>query len=81
MNLSVRVFARARDIVGADTISVELPDSSTVTDLKTALAQQHPGLEPLAANLHVAIGNDYATDDHTLTASDDIAVFPPVSGG
>ncbi len=81
MKISVRVFARARDIIGADTVPVELPDSSTVADLRTALAEQHPGLQPLAPNLHVAIGNDYATDDHPLTSSDDVAVFPPVSGG
>ncbi len=81
MNLSVRVFARARDIVGADTVSVELPDASTVADLRTALAEQHPGLQPLASSLHIAVGNDYATDERTLTPSDDVAVFPPVSGG
>jgi molybdopterin converting factor small subunit len=81
MQLDVRLFARARDLAGADTVAVELADGATVSDLKTALASQHPALSPIVAHLHVAIGTDYADDATVLEASNQVTCFPPVSGG
>ncbi|QDU42276.1 molybdopterin synthase small subunit [Symmachiella dynata] len=81
MKLDVRLFAQARDLAGAEHVSVELPDSSTVADLREALAAQFPQLAPLSPNLLIAIGTDYASDETVLSPDADIACFPPVSGG
>lgn len=81
MLLNIRLFARAKDLAGAETISVELSDSATVGDLRTALGEQFPALGPVIPNLHVAIGTDYANDAATLDESQSISCFPPVSGG
>ena len=81
MLLNIRLFARARDLAGADTISVEVPDTATVGDLRSSLHEQFPALAPVIQNLHVAIGTDYANDAATLDESQSISCFPPVSGG
>ena len=81
MNLSVKLFARARDLAGSETVEVDLPDSATVADLRSALAETTPQLRPLLPNLHVAMGTDYASDDTVIDPSQEIACFPPVSGG
>ncbi len=81
MKLDVRLFARARDLAGADRVSVQLPPACTVADLRTALAAQHPQLAPLAPHLLIAIGTDYAGPETKLSDGDDVACFPPVSGG
>lgn len=81
MLLNIRLFARAKDLAGSETISVEVPDNSTVGDLRFALREQFPALEPLIPNLHVAIGTDYADDTASLDNSQSISCFPPVSGG
>ena len=81
MLLNIRLFARAKDLAGSETISVEVPDNATVGDLRSALRDQFPGLEPVIPNLHVAIGTDYANDSATLNESQSISCFPPVSGG
>lgn len=81
MTLNVRLFARARDLAGADTVTVQLPEAATVGNLKAALAEQHPALEPIVAHLHVAIGTDYADDSTTLGPASEVSCFPPVSGG
>lgn len=81
MLLNIRLFARAKDLAGSETISVEVPDNATVGDLKSALREQFPILAPVIPNLHVAIGTDYANDTVTLTESQSISCFPPVSGG
>jgi molybdopterin converting factor subunit 1 len=81
MNVEVRLFARARDLAGADRVRVELPETARVSDLKATLAEQHPALRPLAPNLLVAIGTDYADDATPIGKGAEIACFPPVSGG
>lgn len=81
MLLNIRLFARARDLAGSEMVAVELPDSATVGDLRAGLREQCPALEPVIANLHVAIGTDYANDAATLNESQSISCFPPVSGG
>lgn len=81
MQLTVNLFARAKDLAGSDTITVELPDEATVAEFKTAMAEQCPSLAPIVAHLHVAIGTDYANDATVLDASSQVSCFPPVSGG
>ncbi|MBI1312929.1 hypothetical protein GC176_16690 [bacterium] len=81
MQLQIRLFARARDLAGADFVPVNLPEQATVADLRTALGEQYPALTPLLPHLHVAIGTDYANDSTALTAVSSVTCFPPVSGG
>jgi sulfur-carrier protein len=81
MLLNIRLFARAKDLAGSETISVEVPDSATVGDLRSSLQEQFPALKPLIPHLHVAIGTDYANDAAPLSVSQSISCFPPVSGG
>ena len=81
MILDVRLFARARDVVGTEQVELELPDLSRVGDLRNVLAQRFPELSPLVPSLLIAVGNDYADDSRPLAAEDQVACFPPVSGG
>ena len=81
MKLDVRLFARARDLAGGDTLAVHLPECARVADLRTALAETCPPLRPLIPRLLVAVGTNYADDSTPLTPTSDVACFPPVSGG
>ena len=81
MNVSVRLFARARDIAGQDEIELTVPSGATIADLRSALARQYPEMAPLAPNLLFAIGEDYADDTFAFDEQQEIACFPPVSGG
>ena len=81
MKIQVRLFARARDLAGGESVELELGDNPRVADLRTALLEQCPALEPLARSLLIAVDNDYASNDRLLEPSAEIACFPPVSGG
>jgi sulfur-carrier protein len=81
MKLSVKLFARARDLAGTGTVSLELPDDCRVADMKQTLAACCPDLKPLLPNLLIAVGNEYANDDMSLNSTSEVACFPPVSGG
>lgn len=81
MRIRVKLFARARDLAGAPTVEVDLPDGATAAQLRSALLDQSPALRPLAASLLIAIGSEYAAESTVLVPGADVACFPPVSGG
>jgi molybdopterin converting factor subunit 1 len=81
MIVHVRLFARARDLAGADSVAVELPDGASVADLRRRLAADHPRLAGLLERSALAVENEFAEDTLPLSASAEIALLPPVSGG
>jgi molybdopterin converting factor subunit 1 len=81
VRISVRLFAVARERVGAPTVLVELSETATAQDLKAKLVEGYPALEPLLPNLLIAIDSEYASDDAAIRPGAEVAVIPPVSGG
>jgi molybdopterin converting factor subunit 1 len=81
MQISVRLFARARDIAGADALTVEVPPGATVADLKKQLAVQCPALAALLERSALAVNDEFAGDAFPLPPAAEIALLPPVSGG
>ncbi len=81
MKLDVKLFARAKDLAGADWVQLDVSDSANVGDLRNALIERFPDLSPLVPRLLVAIGTDYADDQTQLHPGAEVACFPPVSGG
>jgi molybdopterin converting factor subunit 1 len=81
MTLTIHLFARGRDLAGADAIAVEVPAGATVARLRQTLADQYPALGPLLEVSAIAVNHDFAEDSRNLAESDEIAVIPPVSGG
>jgi molybdopterin converting factor subunit 1 len=79
--LRVRLFARARDLAGADALVVEVPDGATVGDLRRRLAEQRPALRGLLEHSALAINDEFADDRLTLPLEVEVALLPPVSGG
>ena len=81
MKTVLKLFARARDLAGSPSLELDLPDTATAADLRAALGEQVPALQPLLSSLLIAIGNDYAAPTTRVAGRSDLAVFPPVSGG
>jgi molybdopterin converting factor subunit 1 len=79
--MRVLLFARARDLAGADAIEVALPSDATVADLRRRLQQQCPRLAGLVERSTIAMNNEYAADSARLLAGAEVALVPPVSGG
>jgi molybdopterin converting factor subunit 1 len=81
MQCAVRLFARARDLAGADRVVVELPDGATVAELRGHLALRYPALTGLLGRSALALNDEIADDRLTLPRQAEIALLPPVSGG
>ena len=81
MNVTIKVFAGARQAVGRESLDVALPPEPTVADLRRAIAEQHPVLADLVAHALFAVNTQYAADDAPIPPDADLACIPPVSGG
>jgi molybdopterin converting factor subunit 1 len=81
MMIRVRLFARARDLAGADQLALELPQGATVAELRRCLTLMRPSLKGLLERSAVAVQDEFADDDLVLSADAEVALLPPVSGG
>ena len=79
--MNVLLFARARDLAGADAIDIDLPSGATVADLRQAVAAQVPKLAGLVGRCAFAVDNEFATEQTSLSPASVVALLPPVSGG
>ena len=79
--VTVRLFARARELAGAEALTLNLPAGATVAELRRRLAEERPALSGLLGRCAVAVNDEFAEDDLTLPLRAEVAVLPPVSGG
>jgi molybdopterin synthase catalytic subunit len=82
MHVSVRLFAVLRECAGRDSVDLELDRGATVAEAIDRLRRE-PGLkEPLSEmSVAAAVNREYASPQTVLTADDELALVPPVSGG
>ncbi|AKQ45622.1 molybdopterin converting factor [Rufibacter radiotolerans] len=79
--MNILLFGITREIVGKQALQVaSTPSLETVADLKQWLFAQYPALRELKS-LAVAVDSEYAEDAQPLSAGQEIALIPPVSGG
>ena len=81
MRVRVLLFAAARQLAGRDVAAIDLPEGSTVADLRRVLAERHPPLSAILAQTRFAVDAEYATDGTVLSEKSEVACIPPVSGG
>lgn len=80
MKIKILAFGIARDICGAQSFDLEVPEQSDTTSLKCLLNEQYPRLNQLTSCL-LAVNEEYAPEHKRLQEGDEIALLPPVSGG
>ena len=81
MRVTVRLFARLRDIAGASELAREIVPGATIGSVWRQLATEYPALGPYERSISSAVNADYARMDTALRDGDEIAFLPPVSGG
>jgi molybdopterin converting factor subunit 1 len=81
--IKVRVlfFGAARDAVGHEQIDVELESPIDADGARTKLLSSYPSLQRFGKSLLFAVNQEYVQNDRELSEGDELAVFPPVSGG
>lgn len=83
MKLSLLYFARLKDAFGRDHETLESDAASVGALLAELRARGGAWADELAEGrvFRVALNQELATVDSGLTAGDEVAIFPPVTGG
>ncbi len=76
--MKLKVFGVARDIMGGK--EVEVGSVQNVGELRKLLLSDFPKLKELNSLL-IAVNQTYASDEISISETDEIALIPPVSGG
>ena len=77
MNITVKFFASLREQTGKSDASIASTDSITVLQAW----QQASGLDSVPENTLCAINMEYVDQSAMLNDGDEVAFFPPVTGG
>ena len=81
IRVKILFFGAARDAAGQPEIELELADPGTSADVLTRLIEKYPNLSRFGRSLLVAVNQEYSRGETQLKNGDELAVFPPVSGG
>ena len=82
MKVTVLFFGAAKEIVGADAIEFDLPPQISAAAAFREILQTYSALsEKFGKSLLFAVNQDYASGDEIIQNGDELAIFPPVSGG
>lgn len=81
MQIQVRLFATLRQLAGWPKQTLELPEEATVADALVELDRLYPELTVTKRTIYVAVNQEYARGTQVLRTGDELALFPPVSGG
>jgi molybdopterin synthase catalytic subunit len=81
LDINIRLFATLKDRVGQDRIQLSVPTPATVNTLLAETAERYPQLAPALPTVLVSVNKAYASKETALQPGDEVALFPPVSGG
>ncbi len=81
MRVTVRLFARLRDLAGAGELVRDVPAPATVRTVWQGLVGEIPALVEYERTMSVAVNADYSRMSAPVSEGDEVAFLPPVSGG
>ena len=81
--MKIKYFAWIKDITNLEEEEINLNAAKNLDELKTYIIEKYPDLKKhmIKELLRFAINQEYAVNNTNLNEEDEIAIFPPVSGG
>lgn len=83
--MNILYFALIREHIGTSSEQIDLPDG--VDSVKTLIkhleskGDNYKAAFAQADLIRVAVNDEYVGFDHKISANDEIAIFPPMTGG
>ena len=81
MRVTIRLFARLRELTGTGELIRDVPAPATAGDVWDTLAAEWPALREYEKTMSVAVNAEYARMKASVSDGDEVAFLPPVSGG
>ena len=81
--IRVLFLAQLREQLGVAELEVATENVASIANLKQYLVASHPQWEQYLSNskILVAVNHQYAKTDVAIKSGDEVAFFPPVTGG
>jgi len=81
MTIRVLFFASLSDIAGMRETSVDPAGFTDLLSVFDKFAKDFPSLEKYRSSVLFALNSEFASSDSPIRDGDEVALFPPVSGG
>src|SRR5262245_21217606 len=81
MQVRLLFFATLKDIIGAREMNLDVPSGAKVSDVWSHLEDRYPGIKAYRQLVLTAINEEYVEGNALVNEGDELAIFPPVSGG
>jgi molybdopterin converting factor subunit 1 len=81
MKVTIKFFARLRELVGTKTLERDVPENIVIAELIQNLQTEFPQLARLIPHTAVSLNREFVDPQTRLKEGDEVALFPPVSGG
>ena len=81
--LTVLFFARLKDQLGTSQVTLTTDQAITIAQLKNQLISEHPQWQQALTNANIisAVNHDVVDNNYLLNGNEEVAFFPPVTGG
>lgn len=79
--IPIHLFATLKDLAGTNRLTIEIPAGATIDDVRQKIVASYPNLAAALPRSIAAVNQEYVYPGHPIAANDEIAFFPPVSGG
>ena len=81
--MKIKYFAWIKEITSSDEEEINLSELNSLDKLKIFITKKYPDLQKHLDKeiLRFAVNQEYVEGNIKLNPSDEIAIFPPVSGG
>jgi len=77
MTITVKFFASLRETLDRETMTVDASNAATAADVWRIATEDHE----FPSNTLIAINMEYANAEQAVNDGDEVAFFPPVTGG
>ena len=81
MQIKIRLFAVLKEVVGKESLDLELSPDASCAQAISILEREYEDLGPILKRSLVAINGVYANRQDALSERDELAILAPVSGG
>jgi molybdopterin synthase catalytic subunit len=81
LTVCCRFFARYRELLGHEHLTLELPEGATAGDAVAAVRAKLERGAALPERPLVAVNHEHVLPGHVLSDGDEVAFLPPLAGG